>query len=133
MLRKTDSQFTDVIHTDSHHKFRSPDMLSLINHYGTLRPLGSLDIYVNYGYDQPNAADFTNAGNHMRAVELFMWSIDNPGELKTQWTLDPPPDVDKPSTKLKRVVINAELGYHCNDNRAMGNYFLETNDSIPWK
>ncbi|CAG2168797.1 unnamed protein product [Oppiella nova] len=55
MLRKTDSQFTDVIHTDSYHKYRSPDLVSLINHYGTLRPLGSLDIYVNYGYDQPNA------------------------------------------------------------------------------
>ncbi|CAG2121837.1 unnamed protein product [Medioppia subpectinata] len=132
MLRKTDSQFTDVIHTDSYHKFRSPDLLSLINHYGTLRPLGSLDIYVNYGYDQPNAGDFTCAGNHLRAVELFMWSIENEGELKTQWILDPPPDVDKPATKQKRVVIPAELGYYC-DNRAIGNYFLETNDTIPWK
>jgi len=61
-----------------------------------------------------------------------MWSIENPGELRTQWTLEPPPDVDKPVTKLKRVVFNAELGYH-SDYRATGNYFLETNGEVPWK
>jgi hypothetical protein len=132
MLRKTDSPFVDVVHTDGHHSFRSPDLLSLINKHGTLKPLGTLDIYVNYGYDQPNAPDFTNAGNHMRAIELFMWSIENPGELRTQFTLNGLPDIDKPVTKLKRVVINAELGYH-SDSRATGCYFLETNGSEPWK
>lgn len=132
MLRATDSPFVDVIHTDSHHDFRSSEHYSLINKYGTLKPCGTLDIYVNYGFDQPNAADFNNAGSHLRCIELFAWSIENPGELRTQFVLRDAPAIDKPVTKTKRVVIPAELGYWA-DSKPTGNYYLDTNGQIPWK
>lgn len=132
MLCSSDAPFVDVIHTDSHHEFRSSELHSLINKYGTLKPCGTLDFYVNYGYDQPGASPFTEAGNHLRAIELFAWSIENPGELRTQFVLASAPEVDKPVTKTKRVVIPAELGYHA-DSKPTGNYYLQTNGEIPWK
>lgn len=132
MLRSDDSPFVDVCHTDSHHEYRSPELYSLINKYGTLKPCGTLDIYVNFGYNQPNAPDFTNAGSHLRAIELFAWSIENPGELRTQFQLRETPAIDKPVEKTKRVVVPAELGYYA-DPKATGNYYLETNSEEPWK
>lgn len=132
MLKSTDSPFVDVIHTDSHHDFRSSELFSLINKYGTLKPCGTLDFYVNYGFDQPNAADFTNAGSHLRAIELFAWSIENGGELRSQFVLNPAPDVDKPVKKAKRVVQPAEMGYHA-DGKPTGCYYMETNGEEPWK
>jgi len=132
MLKATDCPFVDVIHTDAHHDFRSSELFSLINKYGTLKPCGTLDFYVNYGYNQPNAADFTNAGSHLRAIELFAWSIENPGELRTQFVLSTAPEVDKPVLKSKRVVQPAELGYWA-DGKCTGNYYMETNGEEPWK
>ena len=133
MLKPTDCPFVDAIHTDAHHDYRSPEKYSLINKYGTLKPCGTLDIYVNWGYDQPNAADFTSAGSHLRSIELFAWSIENPGELRSQFTLANPPEIDKPVKKTRRVGgIPAELGYHA-DGRAIGCYFLDTNGEEPWK
>lgn len=112
MLKASDCPFVDVIHTDSHHEFRGSELYSLINKYGTLKPCGTLDFYVNFGYDQPNAADFTAAGSHLRAIELFLWSIENFGELRSQFVLNGTPEIDKPVTKMKRVVMPAEMGYH---------------------
>lgn len=132
MLKPTDSPFVDAIHTDAHHEFRSSELFSLINKYGTLKPVGTLDFYVNNGYNQPNAADFTNAGSHLRAIELFAWSIENPGELRSQFVLNGTPAVDKPVEKTKRVVMPAELGYHA-DCKCTGNYYMETNGEEPWK
>ena len=132
MLKATDCPFVDVVHTDSYHEYRSTELFSLINKYGTLKPCGTLDIYVNYGYDQPNAPDFTSAGSHLRAIELFAWSIENPGELRTQFVLNGTPTIDKPIQKVKRVVIPAELGYHA-DAKSTGCYYLETNGEEPWK
>lgn len=132
MLRSDDAPFVDVVHTDSHHEFRSSELYSLINKYGTLKPCGTLDIYVNYGFNQPNAADFTSAGSHLRAIELFAWSIENPGELRSQFQLKGVPEIDKPVDKTKRVVVPAELGYHA-DPKATGNYYMETNGEEPWK
>ncbi|XP_046916130.2 phospholipase A1 [Dermatophagoides farinae] len=132
MLRSDDAPFVDVAHTDSHHEFRSSEHYALINKYGTLKPCGTLDIYVNYGYNQPNAADFTNAGSHLRSIELFAWSIENPGELRTQFCLKEMPVIDRPVDKVKRTVQPAEMGYWA-DPKATGCYYLETNGEEPWK
>lgn len=132
MLRSDDAPFVDVAHTDSHHEFRSSENYALINKYGTLKPCGTLDIYVNYGYNQPNAADFTSAGSHLRSIELFAWSIENPGELRTQFCLKETPSIDRPVDKIKRTVQPAEMGYWA-DPKATGCYYLETNGEEPWK
>ncbi|CAG2182613.1 unnamed protein product, partial [Oppiella nova] len=95
-LRKTDAPFVDVIHTDGYFPWIDPrDWISPVNHYGTLIPLGTIDFYPNYGYKQPGAIGLHIAGSHTRAIDLFIWSIANPGKFRTYELLDGVPEFEK--------------------------------------
>ncbi|XP_054165925.1 phospholipase A1-like [Oppia nitens] len=133
-LRKTDASFVDVIHTDGYDPWLDPrDWISPVNHYGTLIPLGTIDFYPNYGYDQPGAGGFHIAGSHTRVIDLFIWSISNPGKFCTYSLLDGLPEFEKPVKKLIRDVKCVEMGYHCFfGNYSSGCYYVETNKCEPW-
>lgn len=88
-LRKTDAKIVDVIHTDGYDSVFDPaDWFAPVNHYGTLIPLGTTDFYPNFGYRQPGISHFRIAESHHRSIELFLWSIGNPGKFMTNAVLD---------------------------------------------
>lgn len=123
----------DVIHTDGYDSAFDPeDWLAPVNHYGTLIPLGKIDFYPNWGYNQPGAGYFTIAGSHHRAIEVFLWSITNPGKLVTNTVLVGRPDFEKPVKEVKYVVENVEMGYHF-DEKCEGLFYIETAGEEPWK
>ena len=133
-LRKTDAAFVDVIHTDGYDPWIDPkDWISPVNHYGTLIPLGTIDFYPNYGYRQPGSGGFQLAGSHIRAIDLFIWSIANPGKFRTCDVLDGKPEFEKPVKTLKKDLKCVEMGYHCYfGNNTNGCFYLKTNGSEPW-
>ncbi|KAI2809848.1 hypothetical protein RDWZM_002999 [Blomia tropicalis] len=135
-LNSLDAQLVDVIHTDGQD----------VPYFGTLVPLGVVDFYPNYGWNQP-----TNDGqrsmkpdldtddkhhkivrpspyggniseSHSRAVDYFIWSISNRHSFRTHLRLDGIPDVE---SAVHRVVttgkdgtpnITLEMGYYCDRN-----------------
>lgn len=123
----------DIIHTDGYDSAFDPeDWLSPVNHYGTLIPLGKIDFYPNYGYSQPGAGIFTIAGSHHRAIELFLWSITNPGKLSTNTVLVGRPEFEQPVKDVKYVVECVEMGYHF-DGKCEGLFYIQTASQEPWK
>lgn len=122
----------DVIHTDGYDSAFDPeDWFAPVNHYGTLIPLGKIDFYPNYGYSQPGTI-FSIAGSHHRAIELFLWSISNPGKLTTNTVLVGRPQFEKPIKEVKYVVEHVEMGYHF-DEKCEGLFYIGTQSAEPWK
>jgi len=107
-----------------------------VNHYGTLIPLGTIDFYPNYGWDQPGAGPVSShllAASHLRAIDLFLWSIGNPERFGTNKVLDGTPAFEFPVTKVREVDTPAEMGYHAYRSSAReGNYYIGTTKSEPW-
>ncbi|CAL8100499.1 unnamed protein product [Orchesella dallaii] len=131
-LCKTDAKVVDVIHTDGYDSVFDPeDWFAPVNHYGTLIPLGKIDFYPNWGYSQPGAGVFTIAGSHHRAIELFLWSIANPGKFVTNTALVRMPEFEKPVKEVKYVVERVEMGYHLNGT-CEGLFYIETESEAPW-
>lgn len=105
-----------------------------VDHYGSIRPLGKIDFYPNYGHNQPGIKYFLLSGSHSRATELFIWSIDNPGKFRTNDQLvgDWIGKTDL-AKYLEIAPESVEMGYHCNaESQTSGCYYLETNSSEPW-
>ncbi|XP_013414959.1 phospholipase A1-like [Lingula anatina] len=149
-LRPTDAAMVDVIHTDGYEtnvkngEKRQVSVLrqiegelsvadALVNHFGTLIPLGTIDFYPNYGYEQPGVAPFQTSAQHHRAVQLFNWSIKNKGKFMTNQILDGTPAFEKPVKKLKTTENWAEMGCYADQSFCdRGLYFIRTNPTIPW-
>lgn len=131
-LCKTDAKIVDVIHTDGYSSYFDPaDWFAPVNHYGTLLPLGTVDFYPNGGYYQPGIGHFTIAGSHHRSIELYCWSIKNPGKFKTNTVLDGKPDFEKPVEKYANSKVTAEMGFH-SAGKDTGLFYIETESQEPW-
>ena len=128
-LHKEDATMVDVIHTDGYSKQR---VYIGVNHYGTLIPLGTIDFYPNYGYQQPGASK-TIAGSHSRVVDLFTWSVSNPKKFITNKVLDEAPGFGKPVEETHTVPYNAQMGYFANKRAKSGLFYLETKGQVPWQ
>lgn len=130
-LNPNDADLVDVIHTDGND----------VPYFGTLVPLGKIDFYPNYGWNQPTTDDNSSSkptirmdqfqkkiaeaspygGNitesHGRALDYFLWSINNQSAFRTHLKLDGIPDMNKPVHRLVATDfehnIEAEMGYHC--------------------
>ncbi|KAJ6225148.1 hypothetical protein RDWZM_003693 [Blomia tropicalis] len=137
-LYKGDAQFVDVIHTDGYDSKLDPmEWFFPVNHYGSLIPIGTFDFYPNYGYHQPGAGTFTVAGSHLRSLELFAWSISNPGKFMTSIVLGETPDFDQPVEKTRDGGFTVEMGYHADvshlpPSNASTLFYIKTNAHIPW-
>lgn len=132
-----DAKFVDIMHTDGYDSKLNPtEWFFPVNHYGSLVPTGSIDFYPNYGYDQPGAGGFKLAGNHLRAIELFHWTITNPGKMITNKVLDGLPDYDEPVEKTIPAKISVEMGFYADRTRLPPNstslYYIKTNAAEPW-
>ncbi|XP_070578692.1 phospholipase A1-like [Ptychodera flava] len=150
-LRKTDATFVDVIHTDGYHNTLLPDLLG---HFGTLIPLGDIDFYPNYGFDQPMSPGGrfskrwpVESLGHSRAIELFIWSISHPEAFKTNLQLDDIPAYNKPVTNSSTMYCKslfwpfnlllpnqAQMGYYADRifGCKTGLFYLPTTASEPW-
>ena len=137
-LYKDDAPFVDVIHTDGYDSKLDPsEWFFPVNHYGSLIPIGTLDFYPNFGYHQPGAGTFTVAGSHLRSLELFAWSITNPGKLLTSDVLAGTPDFDLPVDKAMPGQFQVEMGYYAKKSQlppknASTLFYIKTNSQIPW-
>ncbi|XP_070562333.1 uncharacterized protein [Ptychodera flava] len=114
MLRKSDADFVDVIHTNGFYDGIGAKLIP-VNHLGTLIPLGTVDFYPNYGYDQVGF-------DHFRAMDYYNFSIKNPGVLTTNMILDGVPEQDKPIRQTKEGE-SAEMGYYCKES-SRGLYYI---------
>ncbi|XP_070562322.1 phospholipase A1-like [Ptychodera flava] len=121
MLRKSDADFVDVIHTNGFYDGIGAKFIP-VNHLGTLIPLGTVDFYPNYGYDQLGI-------DHARVLDYYSFSIKNPGVLTTSRILDGTPDYENPVTKTK-LGEPAEMGYHCKESSRGLYYIAITPDSL---
>ncbi|OTF81287.1 pancreatic lipase-like protein [Euroglyphus maynei] len=129
-LNNNDAIMVDVIHTDGQD----------VPYFGTLVPLGKIDFYPNYGWNQPSTNEQTDAKpmmarnpvnnrkmvkstsqygynmseSHSRAIEFFIWSIQNPGKFRTYYQLEQVPDVEKGVHRIRTLQSNieVEMGYH---------------------
>lgn len=129
-LNAFDAPLVDVIHTDGQD----------VPYFGTLVPLGKIDFYPNYGWNQPTIdrsfnhkpdieVDSNNrkvaqpsplggaiSDSHGRAVEYFLWSIAHKGAFRTQLQLESDPDVEHAVHRVKRTHepddIEVEMGFH---------------------
>lgn len=137
-LIRTDARFVDVIHTDGYDSKLNPsEWFFPVNHYGSLVPIGTLDFYPNFGYEQPGAGTFKVAGSHLRALDLFQWSITNPGKFTTLEVVAQIPDYDMPATDTKPTPYKIEMGYWADQwklppENASTLYFVKTNSKSPW-
>ena len=68
----------------------------------------------------------------MRAIDLFTWSITNPGKLVTNKKLVETPEYMEPAKTWSPTAEPVEMGYYCKPNGAGGNYYVQTNDDEPW-
>jgi len=128
----TDAKIVDVIHTDGYDTIFDPeDWFAPVNHYGTLIPLGTIDFYPNFGYRQPGISHFRIAESHHRSIQLFLWSIGNPGMFITNQVLDGIPGFEKPVDKVRYVSERVEMGYHF-DCSEKGLFYIETKAEVPW-
>ncbi|XP_070571975.1 phospholipase A1 1-like [Ptychodera flava] len=128
LLKSSDATLVDVIHTCGF-----SDGLSIpINHYGTLKPLGTVDFYPNYGYSQDGRDTFAG-GSHCRVLDYFVHSIRHPGKFTTNVALDGTPRYNVPVFKTKKGRSEAEMGYHCKENFS-GLYFISiAAGDVPFK
>lgn len=131
-LNNNDAIMVDVIHTDGLE----------IPYFGTLVPLGKIDFYPNYGWDQPstderpdakpmmarnplnnnkmikssNQYGYNVSESHSRAIEFYIWSIRNPGRFRTHYHLERAPDVEKGVHRIRSIQpdigVEVEMGYH---------------------
>lgn len=137
-LNPGDASFVDVIHTDGYDSKLDPsEWFFPVNHYGSLIPIGHLDFYPNFGYHQPGAGTFTVAGSHLRALELFGWSITNPGRFLTADVLAEKPDFDEPVEKFIAGQYQVEMGFYADRSHlppanASTLFYLKTNSQTPW-
>ena len=137
-LIRTDAPFVDVIHTDGYDSKLDPsEWFFPVNHYGSLVPIGTIDFYPNFGYHQPGAGTFTVAGSHLRAIDLFQWSITNPDKFLTTKVLDGVPDFEDPVTSFKATPYKAEMGFWADrwlvpPSNFSTLYYLKTNKDVPW-
>jgi hypothetical protein len=138
----------DVIHTNGYDDGwsclgtnESRSLGVIINHYGTLKPLGTVDFYPNYGYQQPDCKScqgrfYVGACEecHSRAIDMFIWSISNPGKFKTNSMFDKPPDYKKPVKEYHLVSFYLEMGYYAETTSESynGTFYLKTESSEPW-
>ena len=147
-LTKTDAKLVDVIHSDG----------KSVPYFGTLVPLGSLDFYPNYGWSQPTydspdekpymvhtksqpkgpvspyGSGFTIS--HSRALDYFIWSIENKNKFRTKLVLEGSPDVETAVHRVKCVDVETEMGYFAdeypNNVGTESHYYVLTNASEPW-
>jgi hypothetical protein len=145
-LNPTDAKsIVDVIHTDGYDNLLDPsDWFSPVNHYGTLIPLGTADFYPNFGYCQPGSGTFSIAGSHTRAIDLYIWSVQNPNKFNTNLVLDGVPKFEVPVKEVKPIKTVAEMGYYYTCHRkgkvndegqgeiSDGLFYIETNKAEPW-
>ena len=140
-LNYKDAGFVDIMHTDGYDSKLDPsEWVFPVNHYGSLVPIGTMDFYPNFGYHQPNAGTFTVAGSHLRALDLFQWSILNPGKFITSATLNAVPDYDDPVEAWIPGKYKVEMGYYADRYQLPpGNatdisrlFYIKTNGRIPW-
>ena len=147
-LCKSDAELVDVIHTDG----------MSVPYFGTLVPLGTIDFYPNFGWSQPTydkpdqkpymvtqkaepkgplskyGSGFTIS--HTRALEYFIWSIDNRDKFRTKLILEGAPDVVTAVHRVKCVAVETEMGYfadqHENNVGTDSHYYVMTNANEPW-
>ena len=148
-LSKRDAKLVDVIHSDG----------KSVPYFGTLMPLGSLDFYPNFGWSQPTndtsddkpymvsdkshpkgpvspyGSGFTIS--HTRAIDYFIWSIDNRNRFVTKIILEDTPDVEVAVHRIKCVPHEAEMGYFADEHLIEVAhhslcYYIATNASEPW-
>lgn len=127
-LNNMDAWMVDVIHTDGQD----------IPYFGTLVPLGKIDFYPNYGWNQPSTDERANvkpmmarnprnnskkfvksnspygynmSESHSRAIEFFRWSIENPGKFRTYLQLEQAPDVEIGVHRIRSIqpMIDVEV------------------------
>lgn len=128
----------DIIHTDGYDSKLDPsEWFFPVNHYGSLIPIGLLDFYPNYGYHQPGAGTFTLAGSHLRSIQLFAWSIANPGKMITSDILASTPDFDQPVEKSLPGKYPVEMGFFADKStmppaNASTLFYIKTNSEEPW-
>lgn len=133
-LRKTDAKLVDVIHTDGYWPGWDP-FGWIKNHYGTLIPLGTVDFYPNFGYEQPGCHYVPTiiACSHTRVLRLFSWSITNQGKFRTNLILDGIPKYGQPVDRANVSKYTVEMGYWADTVQIEpNNYYIETNSSEPW-
>lgn len=172
-LSRHDAELVDIIHTDGQD----------IPYYGTLVPLGDIDFYPNFGWNQPSDDGKINAKpkiqrdrydnkvpmpskygafiseSHGRAIDFFIWSIQNPGRFRTHQQLETEPGIERAVHRIISTLpehgIEVEMGYHldsfiqknlakCNllmesrkrekisYKKYYGNYYINTNGIPPW-
>lgn len=137
-LRASDAKYVDIIHTDGYDSKLDPsEWFFPVNHYGSLVPIGTIDFYPNFGYHQPGAGTFTVAGSHLRALQLFEWSITNKGKFITDQVLIKKPDFDEPVDGNTSSKYKTEMGYWSDQwcvppLNANTLFYLKTNKQEPW-
>ncbi|XP_070562305.1 phospholipase A1 VesT1.02-like [Ptychodera flava] len=128
MLKRSDANMVDVIHTCGYFEGHSIPL----NHFGTLKPLGTVDFYPNYGCGQ-DGCEHTLGGSHSRVLDYYIYSIRHPGEFTTNLVLDGVPSCNAPVKKTKRGRSAAEMGYHCKESSS-GLYFISiAAKDVPFK
>lgn len=96
-----------------------------IDHLGTLIPLGTVDFYPNYGYDQPGAIGVIGVLDHRRAFEYFIYSIKNKGKFQTNTVLADTPDYCQPVEETKIVPETSEMGYYAEEYSTSGLHYVD--------
>lgn len=148
-LSRNDAELVDVIHSDG----------KSVPYFGTLVPLGDLDFYPNFGWNQPTydksdqkpymvvdnrqpkgpvspyGSGFTVS--HTRAIDFFVWSIDNRNRFITKIVLENRPDVEEAVHRIKATNNEAEMGYFADEHLIEVGleshcYYMATNASEPW-
>lgn len=124
----------DVIHTDGYSdSLGTQALISPTNHYGTLIPLGDIDFYPNWGHTQPGTSSSLNIiASHLRSIDLFIASIQNPRKFITTAKLVEIPSYMEPAKTIQEEEQVAEMGFHCKQNGPRGNYYLKTIASHPF-
>lgn len=132
-LNRLDATLVDVIHTDGMD----------LPYFGTLVPMGLVDFYPNYGWNQPSKDRSRSekpdlemdakhhkvaqpspyggyiSDSHGRAIDFFLWSVGHRGAFRTHLKLDGEPDVESAVHRIITTGVNgreevtAEMGYFC--------------------
>lgn len=123
-LNRLDAKLVDVMHTDG----------MAVPYFGTLVPLGLLDFYPNYGWNQPTKDRSRSAKpdidyedekhvhkqvhaspyggsiseSHGRAIDYFLYSVKNIRAFRTNLRLDGEPDVE---SAVHRIIATGTRGH----------------------